>query len=363
MEINALLNPIFGRFSVEEAPVKYEKCEIGHINGTFFVTCDNGKKYVLQKINTHVFKDPESLMSNIVAVTQFLKKKVVAVGGDPEREALGLIPARDGKYYVRNGADYWRLLTFITNATSYQSAENPKLFANAAYAFGKFQRMLADFPASTLVETIPNFHNTVSRYNDFTASLERDVMGRAAGVAREIEFIKSRRDVCSYIVDRIASGEFPLRVTHNDTKLNNIMIDNDTLEGVCVIDLDTVMPGAVHNDFGDAIRFGASNAAENERDLDRVFVRLDLYETYVEGFLRGLDNSLSEAEIRSLPMGAYVLTLEQGIRFLGDYLDGDTYFAVHRDGENLDRARTQLKLVYDMECKMDRLNAIIDKYI
>lgn len=354
---------IFSRFAVDATPVAYEQCNIGHINGTYFVTCDNGKKYVLQKINTHVFTDPESLMHNFVSVTQFLKKKVIAAGGDPEREALGVIPARDGQYFVRDGEEYWRLLVYITNATSYQSAENPVLFANAAYAFGKFQRLLSDFPASTLVETIPNFHNTVSRYNDLLAAIERDAAGRAATVAREIEFIKARRDKCSFIVDRIASGEFPLRVTHNDTKLNNIMIDNDTLEGICVIDLDTVMPGAVHNDFGDAIRFGASNAAENERDLDLVYVRLDLYETYVEGFLRGLDNSLSEAEVRTLPMGAYVLTLEQGIRFLTDYLDGDTYFAVHREGENLDRARTQLKLVYDTESKFDQLNALIDKYI
>ena len=252
---------------------------------------------------------------------------------------------------------------FIIGAKTFQTAETPELFYNSALAFGKFQRMLSDFPADKLHETIPNFHNTVSRFADFKKALADDVAGRADSVREEVQFVLDHEGMCSYITDRIASGEYPLRVTHNDTKLNNVMIDEKTFKAVCVIDLDTVMPGSVLYDFGDSIRFGASNADEDERDLSKVFMRLDLFEDYTRGFIAGLENSLTDAEILGLPMGAIIITFETGIRFLADHLNGDTYFAVHRENQNLDRARTQLKLVSDMEKKLPEMNEIIKKYL
>lgn len=364
MTDNAKLTKVFQGFDVEVTPDSFECCSFGHINSTYFVIINNEKKFVLQKINTAIFKNPDELTENIVGVTDFLRKKVVASGGDPQREVLHLIKSKEGRYYVKFGDDeYWRLYDFIRGARTYQIVEDPVLFYNSAVAFGHFQRMLADYPADKLFETIPNFHNTVSRFADFKKALEADVCGRAESVQNEINFVLERENICSFITDRIESGEYPLRVTHNDTKLNNVMMDEKTGKGICVIDLDTVMPGSVLYDFGDSIRFGASSAEEDEKDLDRVYMRLEMFDDYAKGFLEGLGGSLSEAEIRGLPMGAIIITLETGIRFLTDYLCGDTYFAVHREGQNLDRARTQFKLVYDMEIKLPEMNAIIEKYL
>lgn len=355
---------VFRKFEVTDTPEKFEPCNVGHINSTFYVTCDGQHKYVLQKINTSIFKRPVELIENIINVTEFIKAKVIADGGDASREVLQLIPTKNGKYYVRDEENsVWRMYYSIVRAKTFQTVEDPVLFYNSALAFGKFQRMLADFPADKLNETIPNFHNTVSRFADFEEAVKNDLAGRADSVRDEIQFVLDHKDVCSYITDRIATGEYPLRVTHNDTKLNNVMIDEETLEGVCVIDLDTVMPGSVLYDFGDSIRFGASSADEDERDLSKVYMRLDLFDEYARGFILGLENSLTEAEILGLPMGALVITLETGIRFLTDHLNGDTYFAVHRENHNIDRARTQFKLVSDMEKKLPEMNEIIKKYL
>ena len=358
------LTKVFETFEVTDKAESFECCSIGHINSTFFVSVKGEKKYVLQKINTSIFKNPDQLTANIVGVTKFLRKKVEEAGGDRKREVLRLIRSKQGGYYSKTvEGDCWRMYYYITNTRTYQIVEDPILFYNSAVAFGNFQRLLSDYPADELYETIPNFHNTVSRFADFKKALDADVCGRAASVQDEINFVLEHEEVCSFITDRIASGEYPLRVTHNDTKLNNVMIDNETGEGICVIDLDTVMPGSVLYDFGDSIRFGASSAEEDERDLDKVYMRLELFDDYAKGFLKGLGGSLSEAEMRGLPMGALVITLETGIRFLTDYLNGDTYFATHRDGQNLDRARTQFKLVADMEKKMPEMDAIIEKYL
>ena len=355
---------IFREFEVDDTPETFEPCNIGHINTTLMVRCDGQIKYVLQKINTSIFKKPAELIENILNVTDFIKKKVLAAGGDPTREVLRLIPTRDGTFYTTDADGcVWRMYYFIIGAKTFQTAETPELFYNSALAFGKFQRMLSDFPADKLHETIPNFHNTVSRFADFKKALADDVAGRADSVREEVQFVLDHEGICSYITDRIASGEYPLRVTHNDTKLNNVMIDEKTFKAVCVIDLDTVMPGSVLYDFGDSIRFGASNADEDERDLSKVFMRLDLFEDYTRGFIAGLENSLTDAEILGLPMGAIIITFETGIRFLADHLNGDTYFAVHRENQNLDRARTQLKLVSDMEKKLPEMNEIIKKYL
>ena len=354
---------IFSHF-VSEPVCQIEVCEIGHINSTWFLTVNNGKKYVLQKINRSIFKQPEIVMNNIVAVTDYIREHLRAVGGDVERGALqALIADGDKHYFVDSEGEYWRVYHFITDATCYLSADSTELFCKVGYAFGHFQSQLAGFDASVLGETIPNFHNTAVRYQTFLRAVEADVCGRVAAVADDIRFVTDRAEKCSYIVDRIAKGEIPLRVTHNDTKLNNIMMDNTTGEGICILDLDTIMPGSVLYDFGDSIRFGASSAAEDETDLEKVYVREDMFRAYTEGFLKGLGGSLSEAEIRALPMGAYVITLETGIRFLTDYLEGDTYFRIHREGHNLDRARNQFKLVADMEAKMDRLNAIVAEFV
>ena len=237
------------------------------------------------------------------------------------------------------------------------------MFRSVGGAFGHFQMQLADYDAASLCETIPNFHNTPSRYADFEAALARNASGRAENAADAIEFAKAHREVCSYITDRIADGTLPLRVTHNDTKLNNILIDKATGKPICVIDLDTVMPGSVLFDFGDAIRFGASSAAEDERDLSRVFMREEMFDAFAGGFIGGLEGSLGDAEINELPMGALVITLETGLRFLADYLDGDTYFRIHYPEQNLDRARNQFKLVADMEEKMPLMCNIIKKYL
>ena len=361
--MNEQVREIFSHFVGK--PIEHiEICEIGHINTTWFLTVEGDKKYVLQKINKSIFKQPEVVMNNIVAVTDFIREQLRANGGDVERGALHALTSDSGKaYYVDGEGEYWRLYDFITDATCYLTADSTELFCKVGYAFGHFQSQLAKFDASVLGETIPNFHNTAVRYQTFLKAVEADVCGRAASVAEEIRFVTDRADKCSYIVDRIAKGILPLRVTHNDTKLNNIMMDNKTGEGICILDLDTIMPGSVLYDFGDSIRVGASSAAEDETDLSKVYVREDMFRAYAEGFLKGLGGSLSEDEIRALPMGAYVITLETGIRFLTDYLEGDTYFRIHREGHNLDRARNQFKLVADMEEKMDTLNAIVAEFV
>lgn len=339
----------------------------GHINDTFLLTFDvegEGKRNViLQRMNNEVFSDPMGLMENIVGVTSYLRKKIIDDGGDPDRETLNVIPTVDGKdYYVDEAGDYWRSYKFITDATSYDKVEKPEHFYQSAVAFGHFQCMLADYPAETLHETIAGFHDTKARFATFKKVVEEDVMGRAASVEKEIQFVLEHEDVANYFSDLLEKGEIPLRVTHNDTKLNNIMIDNETGKGICVIDLDTVMPGLAMNDFGDSIRFGASTAAEDEMDLSKVSCSMELFDLYAKGFIEGCDGKLTKREIELMPMGAKTMTFECGMRFLTDYLQGDTYFKVHREGHNLDRCRTQFKLVEDMEKKWYTMQEIVNKY-
>lgn len=339
----------------------------GHINDTFLLTFDvegEGKRnIILQRMNNEVFSDPVGLMENIVGVTSYLRKKIIDDGGDPDRETLNVIPTVDGKdYYVDEAGDYWRSYKFITDATSYDKVEKPEHFYQSAVAFGHFQCMLADYPAETLHETIAGFHDTKARFATFKKVVEEDVMGRAASVEKEIQFVLEHEDVANYFSDLLAKGEIPLRVTHNDTKLNNIMIDNETGKGICVIDLDTVMPGLAMNDFGDSIRFGASTAAEDEMDLSKVSCSMELFDLYAKGFIEGCDGKLTKREIELMPMGAKTMTFECGMRFLTDYLQGDTYFKVHREGHNLDRCRTQFKLVEDMEKKWYTMQEIVNKY-
>ncbi len=318
---------------------------------------------ILQRMNREIFTKPVELMENVVGVTSYLREKIIERGGDPERETLNIIPAKDGKaYFVDSKGEYWRSYKFITDATCYDRVEKPEDFYESAVAFGNFQRLLADYPAATLHETIKGFHDTRARFQVFKNAVEQDVCGRADSVRKEIEFVLAHEETANVFGELQDKGQLPLRVTHNDTKLNNIMIDNVTRKGICVIDLDTVMPGLAMNDFGDSIRFGASTAAEDEKDLSKVSCSMELFEIYVKGFLQGRAGSLTPKEVELLPMGAKVMTYECGMRFLTDYLQGDHYFKIHREGHNLDRARTQFKLVEDMEAKWDTMARIVRKY-
>lgn len=339
----------------------------GHINDTYLVTCrtDAGyRKYILQRINHDIFKKPWEVMENVVKVTEFLQDRLRENGGDPDRETMHVVPAKDGTSYQKTeDGTYWRMYWFIEGATSYDAVKEPKDFYESALAFGHFQKMLADYPAGELFETIPNFHNTADRFANFKKALEKDAVHRAAEVQEEIQFVLDREKDCHVICDMLSAGEIPLRVTHNDTKLNNIMIDNETGKGICIIDLDTVMPGSALYDFGDAIRFGACTGEEDEKDLSKISCDLELFDLYTKGFIEGCEGSLTETEIRMLPMGAKVITLEQGIRFLTDYLEGDCYYKTHYPGQNLDRTRTQLRMVKDMEEKWEKMQKIVEKYL
>lgn len=357
------LEEIIKNFNIDGEYIGYYLSNDGHINNTFVLKFDDGlgkiKSYLLQLINTNVFKNPDELMENIVGVTEYLRKIVVDNGGDPERECLNVYFTSDGKPYYRDAdGNCWRCYNFITGAHSCQSIDDPETFANAARAFGKFQCLLADYPSETLHETIPNFHNTLSRFADFEKAVSDNIAGRADSVRDEIDFVLARRDDAGVLVKLLEKGKLPLRVTHNDTKLNNVMFDNETDEGICVIDLDTVMPGLSLYDFGDSIRFGANTAAEDEKDLSKVSLSLPLYREYTAGYLSTAGQSLTPTEVEYLPFSAKLMTFECGMRFLTDYLNGDTYFRIAYDDHNLDRCRTQFRLVEDMERKMEDMKAI-----
>lgn len=339
----------------------------GHINDTFMLVyeLEDGsiKRVILQRMNHEIFKKPVELMENILGVTSYLRKKILENGGDPERETLNVIMTQEGKpYYKDTDGNYWRAYKFIENAVSYDCVEKPEDFYESAVAFGHFQRLLSQYPAKELHETIEGFHDTKMRYENFIKAVKEDKLKRAAQVQKEIDFIIERKADTEVLGKMQAENELPLRVTHNDTKLNNIMLDKESGKAICVIDLDTVMPGLAVNDFGDSIRFGASTAKEDEQDLSKVSLDLNLYELYTKGFIEGCAGSLTQNELDMLPMGAKVMTLECGMRFLTDYLEGDIYFKIHRENHNLDRCRTQLKLVEDMEHKWEELKNITKKY-
>lgn len=335
----------------------------GHINDTYRVTCDARERHViLQRINSQVFSRPELVMENFVGVTRHLAEAIRRAGGDPERETLQLVPTRDGEPFVRDeGGDVWRVTRFIAGARTWDLVSDPEDFYQSGLGFGRFQRLLADYPAHTLHETIPGFHDTPARLETFRRQIEADPLGRVEQVRAEIDFFLARPEVAERFSALQAEGTLPLRVTHNDTKLNNVMIDEASGRALCVIDLDTVMPGLAMNDFGDSIRFGASTGAEDETDLAKVSCSMDLFARYTRGFLEGTAGSLTLAEVAELPHGAKVMTYECGMRFLGDYISGDTYFKIARPHHNLDRARTQITLVADMERKWDEMGEIVER--
>lgn len=353
---------IIEKFSVAGELISCERYGEGHINDTFKVTMDDcGREvhYILQRINNRLFPDVERLMHNIELVTEFCRKSVIERGGDPMRECLTLIRTKDGASYTCEDGNYFRMYVFIEGATTYQSVRDPRDFYESAVAFGNFANLLAKFDTSQLYEILPDFHNTKVRYENFLRAVEKDICGRVKEVRGEINWVKSRSDLCGKIVDKIASGEIPLRVTHNDTKLNNVMLDDATGKGLAVIDLDTVMPGSLCYDFGDSIRFGCNSAAEDEPDTEKVHFVFDLYKTYLDGYLSAVGNSVTQEEKENLPTGAVLMTYECGMRFLTDYLEGDVYFRTHRARHNLERARTQFKLVDEMLACFSQMPAAV----
>lgn len=342
-------------------PISCQPYGNGHINDTFLTVHKRGR-YILQRMNTNVFPHPEKLMENIIGITEHIRAKAQLTGEDVSRCTLVVVPTVSGKSYFRDSkGGYWRLYEFTEGTVTFETVKSADDFYRCAEAFGKFVQLLADYPAHTLNEPIADFHNTPKRYENLMKAAKEDVCGRAKGVQYELNFAKKHEQFCRTLEDAHAAGELPLRVTHNDTKLNNILFDEKTFAPVCVIDLDTVMPGYSVNDFGDSIRFGANTAAEDERELSKVQLDLELFESYASGFLKGCGESLTKAETELLPVGAIMMTLECGMRFLTDYLEGDVYFKTHRPTHNLDRARNQFALVADMERKFDDMKAIIDR--
>ena len=361
------LAEICRQFRFEGSLMESLPVEFGHINDTFLLQFINShgktRRYILQRINQVVFRKPEELMQNIERVTGHLHKKILAAGGDPQRETLNLVPTLEGKSYFHDSiGDYWRAYLYIEGARTYEIAESPQQVYHAAWAFGNFQRLLADFPASELHETIPNFHHTPRRFKAFLEALQRDPCQRAGKVQEEIQFVLDRKSNTPVLVDLIAQNQLPLRVTHNDTKFNNVMIDDQTGESICIIDLDTVMPGSALYDFGDAVRSAAALSAEDEPDTSRAGISLRVFDRLAHGYLNAARDFLTGLEIQYLAFAAQLITLEQAIRFLMDFLNGDVYYKIHRPEQNLDRARTQIKMVADMEGKSEQLEGIIAKY-
>lgn len=339
----------------------------GHINETYAVYMpteeDDEFAYILQRVNNNVFKDPAGVMENIFGVTEYLRNVIREEGGDPDRETLSCIKTKNGcTYFEDNEGQPWRCYNYISNSVCYQLVEDPDQFYQSGNSFGLFLKQLGNYPASSLKETIPDFHNTVKRFENLEKALKRDIKNRAVTCRPEIAFALDRKQDCKVLVEQQENGTLPLRVTHNDTKLNNILFDAETGKGLCIIDLDTIMPGLAANDFGDSIRFGAATAEEDERDLDKMHFDIFLYELYVKGYLEATRDVLTPEEVESLPWGARLMTFECGIRFLTDYLEGDTYFKTAYPEHNLVRARTQFRLVDEMEQQFAKMQEIVRQY-
>lgn len=339
----------------------------GHINETYavYMPTEQGEEffYILQRVNNNVFKDPAGVMENIFGVTEFLRNVVREEGGDPDRETLSCIKTKNGcTYFEDSEGQPWRSYHYIPNSVCYQLVENPEQFYQSGASFGHFLKQLGNYPAASLKETIPNFHNTVNRFENFEIALKRDIKNRAVTCRQEIQFVLERKEDCKVLVEQQENGTLPIRVTHNDTKLNNILFDADTGKGLCIIDLDTIMPGLAANDFGDSIRFGAATAEEDEKDLEKMHFDISLYELYTKGYLEETRDVLTPEEAESLAWGARLMTLECGMRFLTDYLQGDTYFKTAYPEHNLVRARTQFRLVDEMEQQFDKMKEIVAKY-
>lgn len=353
------IESIVKHFDVTGTVIGIESRNNGHINETYTVLTDRWQKYILQRINTHVFPDVDGLMKNINVVTDYLKKVIADEKGEPDRETLSIVHALDGKlYYMEDGA-YWRMYYCIDNARSYQKVENPRQFYESAKAFGVFQRRLSGFDASRLNETIKDFHNTPVRYSQFINAYKENVANRADLCRKEYEFITEREPYYNRIESLLEQNLIPKRVAHNDTKLNNVMFDCETDKAIAVIDLDTVMPSTLLYDFGDAIRYGCNTATEETEDLNKVNFDINLFEVFAKGFLEGTEENLTDTEKQYLGYASWLMTMECGIRFLTDYLNGDIYFRIEKENDNLVRCRTQFKLAEEMEKNKAKMDEII----
>lgn len=351
------LNFIMKQFSPDNGIVPYGD---GHINQTFLA---KSKQYILQRINTSVFADPYKLMNNIQNVTNHLRKKIIDANGNPDRETLTVIPTVSGELCYNYNENYFRVYKFISDTVYYSVANNPKTLYYAAKSFGKFQNMLNDFPIEKLYETIPDFHNTPKRFSALEKAIKEDRAGRLKFVEDEVNFSLNQKHITQDIMNSIADGSVPLRVTHNDTKINNVLFDKDTGEGVCVIDLDTVMPGSLLFDYGDALRTGAATTAEDEQNLSLMWFDMTSFRMFTKGYLEEVFPVITKREIELLPLSVKLLTYECGIRFLTDYLNGDTYFKVTRENHNLDRTRTQFKLYKDIENKFEEISSVVKECV
>lgn len=357
---------IVEKFNIPGELIEIEQITTGNIHKTYVATYrenEEKKKYLIQQINNYVFKNPYDVMNNIDGITSHLQKELDK-NGDTEHKVLKVIKTVDNEnmvvYKNKEGQEeFYRVYNFIDNAICYDTAESPEVVRTAGKAFGNFQKLLKDYPIETLAETIVDFHHTKNRFTGFEKDVERDEANRVKLVNKEIEFILKRKDFCNIIVDKLENKEIPYRVTHNDTKVNNVMINKQTGDFLAVVDLDTVMPGSGLYDYGDGVRSAASNAAEDETDLNKVFIKKDLFEAYTDGYLSELAPYMTEEEARLMGESIRLLTLELGIRFLGDYINGDKYFKCNYKSHNLDRAKNQLKLVEDIEIKMDYINSYI----
>ncbi len=364
--MNRKIERICRRFGIEGEYSSFESLTNGHINTTYkvyFIRDGEIKDYILQRINTYVFKNPIEVMDNIVGVTEYIRKKIKATGISAKRFVLHYQCAESGKYYIEDGeGGFWRCCRYIDDSVTFNITNNLKVIEESGKAFGEFQMHLADFPVENLNIAIPHFHNTVMRYATFDETVSQDVMGRKSGVLSEIEEYKSLENIATEMYKMQKRGELPLKVTHNDTKCNNVLFDKDTFSHLSVIDLDTVMPGLVGFDFGDAIRFTANTCDEDEKDVSLVKLDMKKYEAFTRGFLSMVGKTLSAAEKNTLALGAVTMTVECGLRFLTDYLDGDKYFKTDYPEHNLVRARCQLALAKDMLSRYEEMKNVVEKY-
>lgn len=350
------------RFAFAATVVDVKTCGNGHINSTYIITVDGAKRYILQILNTAIFTNPVRVMDNIVAVTNHIRTGLVKNGEDATRGTMQVIFTKDGQNgYTDSEGRFWRAYDFVEETVCRLTVDSADTFQNVGYAFGDFSRRLSNFDASCLYESIPNFHHTPKRFAHFEEAYRTDPVKRLASAQAEADALMERGNNCHTITDALEAGNIPLRVTHNDTKLSNILLDAHTGESVCIIDLDTVMPGSALYDFGDAIRAGASTAAEDEPDLEKVHFDAAMFRAFAEGFAHGMGGALTDKEKRLLPIGAWTIIYEQAVRFLDDYLRGDTYYHVDYPSHNLVRARTQLKLLLELEEQMTTLDAFVEK--
>ncbi len=363
MSIRNEIKVLANHFGIEGELIDFSVYTDGHINSTYRAAFEKGDctdRYIVQGINTHVFKNPDELMENIVNVTKYLKEKIEATGGDSSRQCLEFLQADTGKYYLCHNEKCWRVYRYIDKSYTLNYIKNRSFFESAGKAFGRFQRNLSGYPMETLHETIKDFHNTPKRVEALEESVAADVNGRVKEVEKEIKFVLDRKEDAKVLLELYKEGLIPLRVTHNDTKLNNVLFDEDTNKAICIIDLDTIMPGFSLYDFGDAIRYGGNTTKEDDRNLDNVNISIELFRSYARGFLSTCAKALTKAEVDHLAFSAKLMTYECGVRFLKDYLDGDVYFRTEYPEHNLVRARNQFKLVEEIENNLDRMNRIVE---